>query len=73
MSHFYDRGDRSHLTDLKRHAKPEFEAYVAGATIGVLGGGQLGRMMAVVARQMGLLFTVCMNVGLPHEDDCCRL
>ena len=24
-----------------------------GATIGVLGGGQLGRMMAVVARQMG--------------------
>jgi 5-(carboxyamino)imidazole ribonucleotide synthase len=26
---------------------------VPGATIGVLGGGQLGRMMAVVARQMG--------------------
>src|SRR6185369_17229446 len=28
-------------------------ALVPGATIGVLGGGQLGRMMAVAARQMG--------------------
>jgi len=31
---------------------------VPGATIGVLGGGQLGRMMAVVARQMGYRIVV---------------
>lgn len=29
-----------------------------GATIGVLGGGQLGRMMALVARQMGYRIVV---------------
>ena len=29
-----------------------------GATIGVLGGGQLGRMMAVTARQMGYRIVV---------------
>lgn len=33
-------------------------ALVPGATIGVLGGGQLGRMMAVVARQMGYRIVV---------------
>jgi 5-(carboxyamino)imidazole ribonucleotide synthase len=33
-------------------------ALMPGATIGVLGGGQLGRMMAVAARQMGYRFLV---------------
>jgi 5-(carboxyamino)imidazole ribonucleotide synthase len=33
-------------------------ALAPGATIGVLGGGQLGRMMAVVARQMGYRIVV---------------
>lgn len=33
-------------------------ALLPGATVGILGGGQLGRMMAVVARQMGYRIVV---------------
>lgn len=47
--------------------EPKGEVIVPGATIGILGGGQLGRMMALAGRAMGYRFT-CLD---PKNDSSC--
>ncbi len=47
-------------------SKPAFRALKPGATIGILGGGQLGRMLAQAAEQLGLH---C-HVFAPETDSC---
>ncbi len=48
-------------------SKRDGEVIVPGATIGILGGGQLGRMMALAGRPMGYRF-VCLD---PTPDSSC--
>ncbi len=47
-------------------SKPAFHALKPGATIGILGGGQLGRMLAQAAGQLGLH---C-HIFAPETDSC---
>jgi 5-(carboxyamino)imidazole ribonucleotide synthase len=47
-------------------SKPAFHALKPGATIGILGGGQLGRMLAQAAGQLGLH---C-HIYAPETDSC---
>lgn len=47
-------------------SKPSFHALKPGATIGILGGGQLGRMLAQAAGQLGLH---C-HIFAPETDSC---
>jgi 5-(carboxyamino)imidazole ribonucleotide synthase len=47
-------------------SKPSFHALKPGATIGILGGGQLGRMLAQAAGQLGLH---C-HIYAPETDSC---
>jgi 5-(carboxyamino)imidazole ribonucleotide synthase len=47
-------------------SKPVFHALKPGATIGILGGGQLGRMLAQAAGQLGLH---C-HIYAPETDSC---
>ena len=44
------------------NGQPAIQPVLPGGTIGVLGGGQLGRMMAVAAKQMGYRFHVFTSV-----------
>lgn len=53
--------------DTESGTKSDMETILPGQTIGILGGGQLGRMMALAGRNMGYHF-ICLD---PTEDSPC--
>jgi 5-(carboxyamino)imidazole ribonucleotide synthase len=60
------QGKRNPLPGVRSEALSEFSALKPGGTIGILGGGQLARMLALAAARLGLK---C-HIFAPEPDSC---